>query len=161
MKAITQHIARRVAPSGTWTEAPLDSVTLDYDARYRRRLVLTCDGETQVLLDLPEARVLNDGDALVTESGRHILVRAAPERLLEVRCRDRRHLARVAWHLGNRHLATEILDERLRIRADHVIANMLRELGAEVVEVEAPFNPEGGAYGGDHRHGPHGHGHEH
>lgn len=150
------HIARRVALAGTWAGTPIDSVTLDYDERFRRRVLLKGDAETRVLLDLPEARVLNDGDALVTDSGQHILVRAAPEHLLEVRCRDRHHLMRIAWHLGNRHLPTEILDDRLRIRADHVIAQMLRTLGAELVPVDAPFNPEGGAYG----HGrTHGHGH--
>lgn len=145
-----------MALAGTWSETPVDSVTLDYDGRFRRRVVLEGDARTQVMLDLPEARVLNDGDALVTESGAHILVRAAPERLLEVRCRDRTHLLRIAWHLGNRHLPTELLGDRLRIRADHVIAEMLRALGAELVALEAPFNPEGGAYGQGRTH-DHGH----
>jgi len=156
MSAPFRHIARRVAPAETWSGEPLDSVTLDFDQRFRRRIVLTCEGGTQVLLDLADARLLNHGDALVTDTGALILVRAAPERLLEVRCRDPKQLPRIAWHLGNRHLPTEIAEDRLRIRADHVIAAMLRGLGAEVVPLDAPFNPEGGAYG----HGP-SHGHDH
>lgn len=148
-----QHVARRVAEAGSWSGPPLDSLTLDYDARFRRRVVLTCDGGSQVLLDLSEARVLNQGDALVTEDGGHILVQAKPEALLEVRCADPRQLLRIAWHLGNRHLPTEVAEGCLRIRADHVIAEMLRKLGVEPVALEAPFNPEGGAYGSHRHHG--------
>ena len=153
MSVHVNHIAREVALAGTWSGTPLDSITLEYDERFRRRIVLNCDGGTQVLLDLPEVRVLRDGDALVTDAGAMILVRATPERLLEVRCRDRQHLLRIAWHLGNRHLPTEIAGDTLRIRADHVIAEMLLTLGAELVAVDAPFNPEGGAYGHDWSHG--------
>jgi len=154
MSAPFHQVARRVAPAGTWSSQPLDSVTLDYDERFRRRVVLTCDGGSRVLLDLVQARVLNDGDALVTDEGALIAVRAASESLLEIRCRDRQGLLRIVWHLGNRHLPTEIAGDRLRIRADHVIAAMLRQLGAELVPLSAPFNPEGGAYehGSGHRH---------
>jgi urease accessory protein len=80
------------------------------------------------------------------EDGRLIKVVAAPEPLLEIRCADSLHLARVAWHLGNRHLPTQLLGTGLRIRRDHVIADMVLQLGAEVVEIDAPFDPEGGAY---------------
>jgi urease accessory protein len=129
------------------------------------------------LLDLPAATELRGGDALVLEDGRLIEVVAAPEPLLEIRCADPLHLARVAWHLGNRHLPTQLLKNRLRIRRDHVIAEMAAKLGAKVVEIEAPFDPEGGAYaapadadnhrehddhGHDHRgHDHHGHSHDH
>jgi len=154
MSAPFHHIARRVAPAGTWSGQVLDSVALDFDERFRRRVVLSCEGGTLVLLDLAEARVLNDGDALVTDGGGLVLVRATAESLLEVRCHDRQRLLRIAWHLGNRHLPAEITDDCLRIRADHVIAEMLRNLGAELVPLEATFNPEGGAYehGRSHRH---------
>lgn len=149
-----RHVARRIAPSGTWSDRPLDCVTLNYEERFRRRFVLTCDGGTRVLLDLAEARVLNDGDALVTEEGGLVVVRAACESLLEIRCGDHQRLLRVAWHLGNRHLPTEIAGDSLRIRDDHVIADMLRQLGAEIVRFDGTFNPEGGAYGHGraHRH---------
>ena len=113
------------------------------------------------LLDLPAATALRGGDALVLEDGRLIEVVAAPEPLLEIRCTDPLHLARVAWHLGNRHLPTQILKNKLRIRRDHVIAEMAVKLGAKVVEIEAPFDPEGGAYAAPaDTHGDH-HGHEH
>ena len=83
---------------------------------------------------------------------------AAAEPLLEIRCDDAKHLARLAWHLGNRHLPAQVLDNTLRIRRDHVVAAMAVGLGARVIEIEAPFEPEGGAYGQhnhdpDHRHG--------
>ena len=137
---------------------PADTVVLDFDARHRRRLAMRGDGGTEFLLDLPKAAALADGDGLVLEDGRVVLVRAAPEPLMEIACADHAHLVRVAWHLGNRHLPTELLGDRLRIRADHVIADMVRGLGATVTDMEAPFQPEGGAYG----HGRvHDHGHHH
>jgi len=150
--------ARIVRPAGTWPGPPDDTVVLDHDARHRRRLALTAAAGTRFLLDLPRARVLRDGDGLMLEDGRMVAVRAAPETLLEVEADDPHHLLRLAWHLGNRHLPTMILDGRLRIRDDHVIADLCRGLGARVRVVEAPFDPEAGAYaeGGDHTH-PHPH----
>jgi len=139
---------------------PIDKVVLDYDDRHRRRIALTTDGGLEFLLDLPEVPSLKDGDALTLEDGRLIAVKAAPEHLLEITCADPVHLARISWHLGNRHLATEISGQRLLIRHDHVIEDMVRGLGAEVREVHAPFNPEGGAYGHGHTPG-NGHGHTH
>jgi urease accessory protein len=99
---------------------------------------------------------LRGGDALVLEDGRLIEVVAAAEPLLEIRGSDPHHLIRVAWHLGNRHLPTQIMPKALRIRRDHVIEAMVKGLGARVIEIEAPFDPEGGAYAG----GAHGHAHE-
>jgi urease accessory protein len=105
----------------------------------------------------------------VLEDGRLVEVLAAPEPLLEIRCADPLHLARIAWHLGNRHLPSQIFPKYIRIRRDHVIAEMAKQLGAKVTEIEAPFDPEGGAYeggvtsshghGDDHRHHDHGHHH--
>ena len=107
----------------------------------------------EFLLDLENAVALRGGDALVLEDGRLIEVVAAAEPLLEIRGADPLHLVRVAWHLGNRHLPTQIMPKGLRIRRDHVIEAMVKGLGARVIEIEAPFDPEGGAYAG-HAHAP-------
>jgi urease accessory protein len=153
--------ARSVRPAGSWTGAPADSVVLDYDDRHRRRVVMTGVKGLAFLLDLPEATMLRAGDGLALEDGRLVEVVAAPEPLAEIRCKDAIALARIAWHLGNRHLPVELTRRALRIRRDHVIEDMARGLGADVVAIEGPFNPEGGAYAGPaHEHG-HDHRHEH
>ena len=154
--------ARTVLRAGLWGGVTADKVVLDYDRRTRRRMTLTGSKGLTFLLDLSEAPVLRAGDGLKLEDGRIVEVAAAPERLLEITCADELALARIAWHLGNRHLATEIDARVLHIRADHVIEDMVRKLGATVRSVDRPFNPEGGAYG----HGAvsghsHGHGHSH
>lgn len=154
-----------------WTEAAADTVVLDFDDRHRRRMAMTGTRGLEFLLDLENAVALRGGDALVLEDGRLVEVVAAPEPLIEIRGSDPHHLVRLAWHLGNRHLPTQIMPRGLRIRRDHVIEAMVRGLGARVVEIEAPFDPEGGAYaggghadGGESRHAPapghgsHGHG---
>ncbi|WP_299964127.1 urease accessory protein UreE [uncultured Roseobacter sp.] len=143
-----------------------DHVTLDYDARFLRRKVLTTDGGAQLLVDLPKTTSLNAGDALETSEGTRIGIRAAPEPLLQITGDD---LHRVAWHIGNRHTPCQIEADRLLIQRNHVMADMLAQLGATVTEVTAPFTPEGGAYGHgrthshDHsaEHGPGAHTHEH
>jgi urease accessory protein len=115
---------------------------------------MTTDSGDDLLLDLPEAVALGDGDGLRLEDGNWVTVMAAPESLLEAIPDSQYHLVRLAWHIGNRHLQAELLSDRIRIRPDHVIAEMLRGLGAEVREVSAPFQPEGGAYvDGGHAHG--------
>ena len=152
--------ATRIVPAGEWKGAPADVVRLDYDRRTRRRVSLTGVGGLTFLLDLAKAPVLRAGDAIRLEDGRIVTVEAASERLLEISCRDARLLARIAWHLGNRHLATEIAARVIHIRDDHVIADMVRGLGAEARQVLRPFNPEGGAYGEGAVHG-HSHGHHH
>ncbi len=154
--------ATEILRAGLWNAKPADVVRLDYDHRTRRRIALTGAGGLTFLLDLAKAPVLAAGDGLRLEDGRIVAVEAAPERLLEIACRDERALARIAWHLGNRHLATEIGARLVYIRDDHVIAEMARGLGAEVRTVERPFNPEGGAYGQGAAHEHHhrdGHGH--
>jgi len=150
--------ATEVLASGEWKGKPADIVELDYDGRTRRRISLIAKGGLAFLLDLARAPVLRAGDGLRLEDGRIIAVEAAPERLLQIACRDPRLLARIAWHLGNRHLATEIAASVIHIRDDHVIAEMVRGLGGEVRVVSRPFNPEGGAYGAG---GVHGHDHQH
>jgi urease accessory protein len=151
-----------IKKSSSWSGAAADSVVLDYDDRHRRRLAMTGTRGTGFLLDLPEAAELRNGDALMLEDGSLIEVVAAPEPLLEIRCADPLHLARVAWHLGNRHLPTQMLPRALRIRRDHVIADMATQLGAKVMEIEAPFDPEGGAYAAPagHDHDDHDHDHQ-
>ncbi|MBW8723826.1 MAG: urease accessory protein UreE [Inquilinus limosus] len=146
-----------VIPAGRFDPAlTSDRVVLDYDSRHRRRIVLYGEAGTVVLLDLSEAAHLRHGDALRGEDESLILVAAAPERLVEIRAGSQAELIRIAWHLGNRHLPTQLLPDALRIRADHVIEEMVPGLGGTVAAIEAPFDPEGGAYG----HGAvHGHSH--
>jgi urease accessory protein len=151
-----------------WTEPAADTVVLDFDDRHRRRMAMTGTRGLEFLLDLENAVALRGGDALVLDDGRLIEVVAAPEPLAEVRGADPLHLVRLAWHLGNRHLPTQIVGKGLRIRRDHVIEAMVRGLGARVIEIEAPFDPEGGAYAGgghghaaEHGHGGEGHDHVH
>jgi urease accessory protein len=157
--------ATEVVLAGLWGERAADVVRLDYDKRTRRRIALRGSGGLEFLLDLAKAPVLRSGDGIRLEDGRIVAVEAAPERLLEITCSDERALARIAWHLGNRHLAAEIGARVIHIREDHVIAEMARGLGAEVRLVERPFNPEGGAYGHGavqgHSHGHDHHGHHH
>jgi urease accessory protein len=152
--------ATQVRGQHRWSETPADAVVLDFDDRHRRRVVMTGTRGLEFLLDLEHAVALRGGDALVLDDGRLIEVVAAPEPLLEIRCSDPQHLVRVAWHLGNRHVPTQITPRGLRIRRDHVIEAMVKGLGARIIEIEAPFDPEGGAYaGGGHTHGdePHDH----
>jgi urease accessory protein len=159
--------ADKIIAAGHWSGVPADTVVLDFDERYRRRVSMTGVGGLEFLLDLPEATMLRGGDGLRLEDGRVVEVVAEPEPLTEIRPVDPMALIRVAWHLGNRHLPTEILPKALRIRRDPVIEAMAEGLGARVIALEAPFNPEGGAYvkaegdvGHSHRHG-HDHDHQH
>lgn len=140
-----------------------DTITLDRESRYRRRVVLTSDGGTEFLLDLPEATYLAEGDAVTGEAG-IILIKAAAEALLEIHAHSPRALARIAWHIGNRHIAAELTDDAIYILPDHVLAEMIHGLGGHVHRVMRPFEPEGGAYGGQaslHHSHSHGSGHPH
>jgi urease accessory protein len=158
------HSASTHRPAGHWPkEQAAGSLTLDFDARHRRHIRLTADEGEDVLLDLPKAIAMADGDGLQLEDGRWLKVQAAAELIIEVRHKDPNQLVRLAWHLGNRHLPTEIRNQVLQIRPDHVIEDMLRRFGADLASVCAPFQPEGGAYGGHgyhHSHDEHGHDHE-
>ncbi len=156
--------ATEVKPAGTWEPwAARDCVVLDFDARHRRRIAMQGEAGLDFLLDLPQAVALADGDGLLLEDGGVVGVKAAPERLIEVHAGDDLPLVRIAWHLGNRHLPTQILGDALRIREDHVILDMLQKMGARTTLIDAPFHPEGGAYGHgrtqghDHDHGGHHH----
>src|SRR5580698_127815 len=131
---------------------------LDHHHRHRRRLTLkTEEGET-ILLDLPAAVHLRGGDKLLLDDGAIVGVEALGEPLLHITAADLPALIRIAWHLGNRHLPTQLLGDALRIREDHVLEDMVRRLGATVAHVVAPFDPEGGAYAGAPAH-HHDHGH--
>jgi urease accessory protein len=153
--------ATQVLGQHRWTHAAADTVVLDFDDRHRRRMAMTGTRGLEFLLELENAVALRGGDALVLEDGRLIEVVAAAEPLLEIRGADPLHLVRVAWHLGNRHLPTQIMPKGLRIRRDHVIEAMVKGLGARIIEIEAPFDPEGGAYASSHAHAPEAHAHAH
>ncbi|MEO0619765.1 MAG: urease accessory protein UreE [Pseudomonadota bacterium] len=148
---------------------PAYVITLAREDRYRRRIRCETDNGTVFLLDLPEATYLAPGDGLLLESGDIVEVHAAPEALLKITTDDPTALARVAWHIGNRHTPAEIATDAMFIQQDHVLADMLRGLGASVADVVRPFEPEGGAYGGHgslhaSHHGPAGtdhHSHDH
>ena len=153
--------ATKVVSSGA--TPPFDTIVLPHDGRYRRRITMRTEGDLVFLLDLAEATQLKHGDGLVLEDGRVIGVVAAEEPVAEITARDALHLARLAWHIGNRHVPAEILADRIRIAPDHTIEDMVRGLGGTVTRVEARFEPEGGAYehgGQSHAHG-HSHGHAH
>jgi urease accessory protein len=152
--------ARAVKPAGHWDEkSAVDAVELDADERHRRRVVLNGERGTEFLLDLPHATALRHGDGLVLDDGAIVRVIGRPEPLVEVSAVNAHDLARLAWHIGNRHVDVQIVGERLRIRRDHVIEDMLRGLGARLEPVEAAFDPERGAY--EHHHGHHHNDHDH
>ena len=159
--------ATSIRAAGTWTGQPAGRVRLDWDRRFRRRMVLSTEAGETVLLDLAQAVRLRQGDALVLEDGEFIEIISQPEPLAEIHAHAPGALVRIAWHLGNRHLPVQLMadGERLRIRRDHVIEAMAEGLGGHVEAIEAPFDPEAGAYaGGQHHHhhdddeAEHGHG---
>jgi urease accessory protein len=151
--------ASEVRTAGSWNAASaIDRVVLDAAERHRRRIVLTGERGTEFLLDLPHATALRDGDGLVLEDGTIVRVAGRPEPLVEVAAASGHALARLAWHIGNRHTDLQVVGDTLRIRRDHVLEDMLRGLGARLTPIEAPFDPEPGAYGHGHSH-DHGHGH--
>ncbi len=144
--------AGEVLPAGAWAGEAQDTVLIDFDRRHRRRIQLTTEAGVEVLLDLPRAVRLRDGDGLRLDDGRVVRVEARPEPLLDIHAHGPADLVRIAWHLGNRHLPVQLLDGHLRVRADHVIADMVRALGGHVRAIDAPFDPEAGAYAGGHQH---------
>ena len=122
----------------------LDFVLMNYDERFiRRKKLVSNKGET-FLVELSETKSLNNGDAFVLNDGRKILVKAAEEKLLEIK---HINLSKIAWHIGNRHTPCQILENRLLIQDDVVMRDLLKKLGAKVKLIEDVFLPEGGAYG--------------
>ena len=132
------------------TEKPFAEISLEAQERHIRRKVIALSNGEEVLVDFERATKLEDGDCLVLEDGRLVKIAATPEDLLEVRASDSIHLARLAWHIGNRHLEAQIESVRILIRPDHVIAKMLQGQGATVSEVREKFSPERGAYSHGH-----------
>ena len=145
---LAQHIETHIH-----TGDAADTVTLDYEARFLRRKRLVSDAGEPFLVELAETRSLSQGEGFRLDDGRIIAVMAAAEPLLAVR---HSNLARIAWHVGNRHTPCQIADDHILIREDKVLQVMLEGLGASVTQVTAPFTPEGGAYGHGRTHG-----HEH
>jgi urease accessory protein len=146
---LTQALKRasNVKTAGQWNAASaIDRVVLDADERRRRRIMLTGERGTTFLLDLPQATALRDGDGLVLDDGAMVGVSGKPEPLVEIAAKNPQELARLAWHLGNRHTDMQVAGDCLRIRRDHVLEDMLRGLGAKLTPLEAPFDPEPGAY---------------
>ena len=145
--------ATSFATRGQWPRGEAaGSVTADFDSRHRRRVRLRCDDGRDVLLDLERAAALREGDALRVDGGRWIEIHAAPEALIEIGCDEPDRLMRIAWHIGNRHCPAEIHADSILIRDDHVMADMLRRLGATVTPCRRPFDPEAGAYTHEHDH---------
>ena len=140
--------AFEVKVAGRWPdEAAIDCVLLDADKRIKRRVLLTGESGITFLLDLQKPTALRDGDGLVLDDGSIVRVAGKPASLVEIAAASADELARFAWHLGNRHADVQIAGGKLRIRRDHVLEAMLRGLGAQLTEIEAPFEPQPGAYG--------------
>ena len=159
-----------ITPPDVRLEQSGRAITLAREERHKRRVVLTADDGGEFLLDLPEAAYLPNGCGLLLEDGGVVLVRAADEPLMRITAPDRLTLARITWHIGNRHTPAEITEDALYIQPDHVLAEMVRGLGGSVAECTRPFEPEGGAYGGHgalerghhhHAHQHHDHSHDH
>ena len=136
---------------GDWNAGQfIDRVILAADDRHRRRLVMTGEGGTRFLLDLPQAAMLRDGDGLVLDDVSIVRVVGKPEPLVEIAAPDAAARLRIAWHIGNRHVEVQVVGDRLRIRRDHVIEAMLSGLGATLTPIDVPFDPEQGAYAHGH-----------
>ena len=146
MFRVTAHL-----PAATAKGLPFDSITLAHDQRRLRRKLLALPKGDEILLDFPEPVTLGHGDRLRLEDGRLVGIIAADEAVYEIRGRDAAHIARLAWHIGNRHLPAQIEKSRILIGRDRIIRDMLVGLGAEVIETVAHFSPEHGAY--SHNHG--------
>ena len=131
-------------------EKPFTSIHLEAQDRHLRRKLLMLEDGTEILVDFEKTAKLEDGDCLVLEDGRLVQVAAQEEDLLEVKAANQVHLARLAWHIGNRHLEAQIERNRILIRPDHVIAKMLEGQGAIVTKVREKFSPENGAYAHAH-----------
>jgi len=157
----TMHRVTSITAAGDWTAAQaIDRVVLDAGDRNRRRIVLTGERGTAMLLDFARPVSLRDGDGLVLDDGSVVLVAGEKEPLVEIGAGSALDAVRLAWHLGNRHTDVQIVGDRIRIRRNHVLEDMLRGLGARLTPVNAAFDPEAAAPGqGAHDH-HHGHDHE-
>jgi len=132
-------------------DSAIDRVVLDADERHRRRIVLTGEQGTQLLIDFPKPVNLRDGDGLLLDDGTIVEVKGSAEHLIEIESPNAFETVRLAWHLGNRHTDVQIVGNMIRMRRDHVLEDMLKGLGARLTPLEAAFDPEPAS--------PHGHGH--
>jgi urease accessory protein len=161
---------RVLAPGHRHDRPVMDTVILDYAQRNTQSVIVTGVKGGRFEIHLHEPARLRTDDLLVIEDGGLVEVVAAPEPLIEARAADVAALSRLAWHLGDRHVPVQILANRIRARRDPAIESLLTSLGAKVTAIEAPFEPEGGAYASteahdhdrahDHAHA-HGHHHDH
>ena len=150
----------RLIPAAEMTAAAIDRVVLDAGDRNRRRIVMRGEKGTEFLLDVEKPVSLRDGDGLVLDDGTIVLVAGLAEPLIEVFAGSALDTVRLAWHLGNRHTDVQIVGDKIRIRRDHVLEDMLRGLGAKLVALVAPFDPEPASPSHEHGH-EHGHAHHH
>ena len=160
--------ATSVTTAGHRHDRPVvDTVILDYAQRSAQKITVTGGKGGRIEIDLPRPQRLRTDDLLVLDDGTLVEVVAAAEPLLEARATDVAGLSRLAWHLGDRHVAAQLLPNRIRVRRDPAIEALLVQLGAKVASIDAPFEPEGGAYAAaqghehDHDHDHHGHSHGH
>ena len=148
------HRVTSINSAGQWNTADAaDRVVLDAGDRQRRRIVFKGEKGTEFLLDFEKPVTLHDGDGLMLADGCMVLVMGAHEKLVEISAGSALDCVRLAWHLGNRHTDVQIVGDRLRIRRDHVLEDMLRGLGATLNALEAPFDPEAPAPTHEHSHG--------
>jgi urease accessory protein len=141
----------------------VDTVILDYTQRSTQKITVAGVKGGAFEIDLHQPARLRTDDLLLLEDGSLVEVVAAPEPLIEARAADVAALSRLAWHLGGRHILVQVLPNRIRARREPAVEALLKSLGAKVTMIEAPFEPEGGAYASSHGHGhPHfDHGHHH
>ncbi len=150
--------AKLKVPRSAYKVEVKGQLKLPFESRQKSRLRTVLVSGEEVALLLPRGEVLRGGDLVTASDGRVIEVVAEPEKLVHVECATPVELMRAAYHLGNRHIPVQVGDGFLRLAPDHVLEEMLKGLGAAVTQVEAPFEPEAGAYGGGHRHEEMGHG---
>ena len=150
MASIVSRFPRR--PSAAYPVEVKDQLRLTFERRQKSRQRATLASGEEIGIELPRGQVLRGGDWVVADDGRVIEVVAIAERVIHVECDSPHGLARAAYHLGNRHVPVQVGEGWLRLAADRVLERMLEGLGAKLTEMEAPFEPEAGAYGAHHRH---------
>ena len=136
---IAHEIVHNVDQNSTFTY-----VSLDYEGRFLRRKRLVTDSGEPFLVELPETVSLTSTDGFVLDDNRVVGIKAGSESLLKVK---HANLPRIAWHIGNRHTPCQVERDHLLIQEDHVMEDLLHLLGADIEKLQAPFIPEGGAYG--------------
>ena len=153
MKQFTKQVGVSLASQAT--------LSLPINKRIKGRLRVELDTGEEAGLFLQRGITLRDGDQIATEDGYVVRIIAANESVSTVQCHDPLLLTRIAYHLGNRHVPLQVGDGFVRYQHDHVLDDMVKGLGGQVVSEQAPFEPEAGAYGGSSSHGHHEHGHHH